>query len=370
MKILKALKYLDAKYLSKKILTETDAKSNLSKVSKHFKEKANLFFKECKTARFKLRDIPGTNYDLGLLHMKRGNISDAIMRFRMVIFLSPKKVDSYYNLGRCLIMSGDNDNAKTQFEKALYIDDKFAEAKYMLEKLQDPSGVKKIPTKIIKDIVENLEERAKNEKENNSSAKSLINAAINNIEDKNPHLKVLDLGAGSGECGKILRKKGLIKEITAVDISTKKIKKLVNKKIDGENIYNSTEESEIRDYLSKNKSKFDLITANLSLKYIGGLSDVAKYITKGLNKNGVFAFSVEEDEFEDDNEIGYRIDLKNDCFYYSKEYIKNIFSTEGLKELEIKNILLYKNSHSEYSPEEESENIEHRGLVFIYQNKN
>ncbi len=46
-----------------------------------FKE---YLLKEYGDMRVKLKDIPGTNYELGLRHLARGNLDDAIMRFKMV----------------------------------------------------------------------------------------------------------------------------------------------------------------------------------------------------------------------------------------------------------------------------------------------
>ena len=49
----------------------------------------------------KSKNLSKTNYDLGMFHMKNGNLSDAIMRFKLVIFMKGETGMLYYNLGRC-----------------------------------------------------------------------------------------------------------------------------------------------------------------------------------------------------------------------------------------------------------------------------
>jgi transcription termination factor NusB len=52
----------------------------------------------------KLRNLTETNYLLGLHHSRLDNMSDAELRFRIVLFLNPQHTDALYQLAKCLFI--------------------------------------------------------------------------------------------------------------------------------------------------------------------------------------------------------------------------------------------------------------------------
>lgn len=355
MGIFNALKYLDVRYLSKKMAADADVKANLAKAAVYVHAKSDEFIKNCREARVKLKDIPGTNYKLGLLHMRRGNISDAIMRFRMVTFLMPGKIEAYYNLGRCLVLAGEDDNAVKQFEKVVEMDANFSDAAYMLEKLKNPSKIKSVPLAVIREKCDILAELCEEENANEGyiASNTLVNIALNHIKDKNPSLEVLDLGSGSGTCGKILKKKEVVKSITGVDLSGRRIKTASALKLAGQNIYNKLEEKEIRAFLSENNNRYDMILADMAFYYLGSLTDIAELLKKSAKPAAIVAFITAKNEENDE----FSFDIASDSFTYSEKYVKEQFAKAGFELLEAKNIALYHNEGSE---------VEEQGTIFVY----
>jgi len=63
----------------------------------------------------KTSNLLQTNYELGLRHIEKGNLSDAIFRFRFIKFFWPEFYDAYYLLAYCL-----------------YIDRKFVKSKEII----------------------------------------------------------------------------------------------------------------------------------------------------------------------------------------------------------------------------------------------
>lgn len=55
--------------------------------------------------RAKMSNLLETNYNLGLKHLEKGNISDAIFRFRFVKKFWPKCFDAYYQLAYALTIN-------------------------------------------------------------------------------------------------------------------------------------------------------------------------------------------------------------------------------------------------------------------------
>ena len=68
----------------------------------------------------KTSNLLQTNYELGLRHMEKGNLSDAIFRFRFIKFFWPEFYDAYYLLAYCL-----------------YIDRKFIKSKKIIDLLME-----------------------------------------------------------------------------------------------------------------------------------------------------------------------------------------------------------------------------------------
>lgn len=335
MGIFNIFKYLDLRYVGKKAFGGNSPKEAIAKVTPYIKEQSELFVQGCHDAREKLKDIPGTNYKLGISHMHRGNISDAILRFRMVSFLTPENPDAHYNLGRCFIMAGENDNAKKQFEKTIQMKKNYAGVQYQIDKLEKPESINNIPADIITEkcesIAESYNEEAQENDLNRSSA--LVKLALANIEDKNPNLQVLDLGCGTGICGEILFSKEVTKNITGVDLCPEMLKATKRIKIDGTSVYDFLEKQEINDYLSKNKKSFDLIISDDAFHYLGDMEKTASMLKKSLNAKSILAFTARENLSD-----GYKLDISKDKFDYSSKYIKETLKKAGFEELQTKEL--------------------------------
>lgn len=62
--------------------------------------------------RSKMNNLRETNYNLGLHHLEKGNLSDAIFRFRFIIKFWPDLYDAYYQLAYCLVLNNKPYEAK------------------------------------------------------------------------------------------------------------------------------------------------------------------------------------------------------------------------------------------------------------------
>ena len=55
--------------------------------------------------REKAKDLSTTNYKLGLKHLEKGNLSEAVFRFKMVKKFWPENYEAYYQLAYALVLS-------------------------------------------------------------------------------------------------------------------------------------------------------------------------------------------------------------------------------------------------------------------------
>ncbi len=108
----------------KKILGRPDAKeAKESKISVNLHEKASKVQKfledrfefaneEFYVIKKKLEDLRETNYNQGLKYLERGDIRDAIFRFRIVRKFWPDLLDAHYHLAYALMLNNKPDKAK------------------------------------------------------------------------------------------------------------------------------------------------------------------------------------------------------------------------------------------------------------------
>lgn len=136
-----------------------------------------------------------------------------------------------------------------------------------------------------------------------------------------PHLKILDLGCGSGLCGKYLRPKFPDSIIYGVDISSRMLEEASRK-----NIYKKLIKKDINDYLSSQKSKFEIIVAADVLTYFGELDSLFDNILKTLAPQGVFAFSISQNKV---NSKDFFL-TPSSRFVHSVKYVENLLEKRGL----------------------------------------
>ncbi len=345
MRLFKSLKYLDIKNKYNDTFGQNTPNAIIAKVKPFVRKKIDHTIEEIKLIREKLKDIPGTNYALGLHHLRHGNLDDAIMRFKMVIWFDPQLADAYYNLGRCLLIKGNHILAEKNLQKALSLKNDFPEAAYTLGKINSPKSLDSIPENTVTQQLEWRQEVTAEEKELRENCdKLLINLTLANIADKNPNLDVLDLGCSTGGKGKLLRQRELAKKIVGVDLYTKAINEAGKEKFAGDAVYNNLHNEEISKYLSNNNEKFDLALASNVFSYQGNLDNIFNNIAKALKQDGIFAAIIDKPEIEQN----YKLDIKKDKFIHSASYFEEILKNSGFiiiekreKEVETKKCTIF-----------------------------
>lgn len=82
-------------------------------------EKLAQAHEEIATIREKSKNLLETNYKLGMKHIDNGNIKEATFRFRFIKKVWPDYLESYYQLGYCLILQNKFDEAKQILEELI-----------------------------------------------------------------------------------------------------------------------------------------------------------------------------------------------------------------------------------------------------------
>lgn len=86
-----------------------------SKIINHFKNLVDEMF----IMRQKFKNLLETNMKLGFWHIEKGNISDAIFRFRFIKKFWPNHFEAYYQLAYCLVLKDKKTEARKILEELL-----------------------------------------------------------------------------------------------------------------------------------------------------------------------------------------------------------------------------------------------------------
>ena len=140
--------------------------------------------------------------------------------------------------------------------------------------------------------------------------------------DSAKRYNILDLGCGTGLCGKVLDSLFKKRFMTGVDLSGQMLKKACAKKC-----YDHLEKAEIEQYLKCKKDDFDLIVAADVVTYFGSLDELFYLVFSALKNGGYFAFSVTKNDI---NENDYFLHSSG-RFIHAENYLKNVLQKNGFR---------------------------------------
>lgn len=138
--------------------------------------------------------------------------------------------------------------------------------------------------------------------------------------DSHPKLYILDIGCGTGLCGKFLKPYAGFLKLEGVDISPEMLKKAKLKKI-----YNRLFCQDIVEFLQTKKSKYDLIVAADVLTYFGRLDLLFEQMQKALKKQGRILFSITSNDETDSEYILHQ----SGRYKHHQNYVHNLLQKNG-----------------------------------------
>lgn len=92
----------------------------MDKLQKFAGTKIDLGKQEYDLIKKKLENLSETNYQQGLKYLEKGDVRDAILRFRIVIRFWPDYLDAHYQLAYCLVLNNKPHKAKIVLEHLLH----------------------------------------------------------------------------------------------------------------------------------------------------------------------------------------------------------------------------------------------------------
>ncbi|MEQ9115599.1 MAG: methyltransferase domain-containing protein [Rickettsiales bacterium] len=291
-----------------------------------FQKKLNSFARGCKSFisknQSKLTNLEKTNLNLGLYHLKNKNINDAILRFYIVSILNTQNPDAYYLMAKCYYIKRNISKAKKNISRCLNLSKDHKECKFLNKIITHHGEIEEVPESIIKEFYDSFApnyDSDLNESEGYFTPRDLASLARKTI--KNKEIKtILDLGCGTGMCGKHFKKHFKDAKVIGVDLSHNMLSLARYKKLDKKPVYHELVNSSIYSYLNKSSKKFDVVIACLSMHYKNAIQPDLKMVKKMLHAGGVICLAFEKNLINNhDKTLSYG--YENFC--YNKKHIES-----------------------------------------------
>ncbi len=292
------------------------------------------------------RDLSGSNRDLALQFIAKGQFREAIFRLNMALKLKPQDADLWFLLGRCYVLLEQPSDAIAPLKRAIELKPTYEEARFLLA-MSDPSTPEKLmphtyPVSLVKeyfggiaqdyDLIQIQAMEYRGHVVLAEKVKQYLPAPEEN-------LIVADIGCGTGIMGAFLKQYAA--ELRGIDLCEEMTNIAFIRSDDADpevTFYDEVETKDARDYLLKRVvPSIDLITAAYSVNYMGGLSAVFDGARNALKKGGWFVFTTDQ---YDGN--GYHLLRELQRFGHSEAYIRAQAERVGFTLHDIQPAQIYK----------------------------
>ncbi len=262
-------------------------------------------------------DYAEAHCNCGTALQKLRRYDDAVASYERAIAIDSRSAVLQCNYGNALQQIGRLDAAAASFERAIALNPEYTTARYALAAL----GCGSVPSTAPVDYVTTLFD---------SFADSFDKNLVDALDYQMPFVlarqfeqhgdgepgSVLDLGCGTGLCGKAFAAR--VHDIVGVDLSPRMLEKSGER-----NLYSELVCSDIATYIQTTDKCFDLIVCADVFIYIGDLEKIFFGVKKALNAGGWFSFSVEHTDRQN-----YELKLSR-RYGHSLAYLESLAAAAG-----------------------------------------
>jgi len=275
----------------------------------------------------KLDNLPQTNFNLALYHLKKGNLKDARLRFKITNFIEPKLVEIFYYVGLSYFMEGKYDRALKEFKKAEAAGYMHPNLEYLLKALAS-SKLEDIPSSVVEQYYDFMASNYDEWMEcANYKAPFILAEEIEKIVGRGAKFDhVLDLACGTGFGAYAILGKLAKAKIIGVDISKNMIEQAQAGNFQNQPIYTKLYQHDLANLNGlKLDDKFDLVISLLGANYVNNLEQLMADCKKVLKDKAYIIFVMETTDAKDKQLASDKIH-----FVYNKVDLENIIKDSGL----------------------------------------
>ncbi len=288
------------------------------------------------------QNLPSINLALGKEHFFKGELKDAVLRFKIVLFLCTKlssyfnsvKVDEvYYYLGRAHYQLLNKFKAKEFLLRYVSSNEELfkQDAQYCINCIDNNfEGFDGIPLNIVKSNFDQIYSNTKyvSDQAAQTALFAMLNEAVQffNMPYGNT---ILDLGCGIGYFADLCREQKLASQLIGVDISSVAANHAKMRKKDGIASYSAVYNTSIQDYIASirddNFIKADIIVLSDVIGYIYDIPSLFANIVTVMAEKGLLILSF---KLTENAETEAEFDQYLENFLFSEQYIINMASQE------------------------------------------
>jgi predicted TPR repeat methyltransferase len=277
------------------------------------------------------------HHDLGLALLRLGRRDDAVTALRRTIALAPNYAPGHCNLGLVLEECGDFASAASALREALRLQPDSGFIAYHLAAVaaqarETHAPVKACPRDYLIPLFDGYAERFDTHlfQSLHYCGPQLLSEIVGEVppSERRPlPWDVLDLGCGTGMTGVPFRTSA--RTITGADLSPRMLERAARRVTsDGNRVYDGLLECDLAEALRGSVALYDLILAGDVFIYVGDLRDVFTSGQSALRPGGLFAFTIEVWDGDED----YRL-LPTRRYAQSPAYIERVTRESGLHEI-------------------------------------
>jgi len=270
-------------------------------------------------------------YNLAVVSMQEGNIIDASDYYQKLLMIDPNLFAAHHNLAVIYMTMKNDHEAKKHFREALRLQPNNLTIKYYLQVLnQGPHNLappKEYITTLFDAYADHYDAHLTDTL--HYQLPNIFFAMVNQCRP-NTWRDILDLGCGTGLCGKVFQREA--HTLVGVDLSQNMLSQAEKKKC-----YTTLVQQDITAYLQDQKSgSFDLVLAADTFVYHADLTMIFTLVAKILRKNGLFIFNCEASEKMDG---AYHLSLSG-RFTHSKAYLDGLIKQTGWQILQYQHVMI------------------------------
>lgn len=249
--------------------------------------------------QYRLRHLPMINHELGLQMLAEGRPRDAVLRFRLALWLAKNHQQSWYFLGTSYLSLGQRVKAMRAFAQSYKLNPNHEETRFMLATI-DPNILPeaKRPTGMPASIAVDYFDRMAADYDRAQAALGYRAHIVAEttlqrfLEPKRVNHHLIDLGCGTGLVGVMLAP--YCEQVVGVDVSRGMLAQASERRRDDKSrIYSTAYQQDMRLFLPDVQEPVELITAVHVFNYMGDLGHVFEHAARCLRPGGLFLFQVE-----------------------------------------------------------------------------
>jgi predicted TPR repeat methyltransferase len=288
--------------------------------------------KTLRVIKFKLANLEKVNFELVDMHIRNGNISDAILRLKIISnFIVPGSTKAYYKLAWCYFVKSDFTQSLATLSKCREIDS------YQLEKFLSQEKTEHVPLDIwteYKNFSSFVYHAVFTNKKINLHEYA-VDLLLQNLRTLPVNCQILDLGAFVGMNAEMLDSKTPKKyTITGVEDS-----KVMYKILQGLGLYEKIYNSSVDDFLSNCAEKYHAIISVCSLGFINTQAAHFASIGNILHDDGYFILVLKGDV------EAVKLNSNRVEFLYNKNNLEKELSGSGFIVVKSENVIFDSSSN-------------------------